>query len=352
MAKQELISVIVPVYNGEKVIEKCIDSLLKQTYQEMEIILVNDGSIDNTDSICSSYRKKYDCIKYFLQKNQGPGAARNRGLKEAKGEYLAFVDADDWLEPSFLIGFQFDKIKADFYIGGYIFNTYGTPFSCKKYEEICCSGLSEIRDEFFRQNLQANGYPWGKLYKSSIIRENSLRFNEKLSINEDHLFVFQYYLLCGSLSINSTINYQYRVFDDGGNKLSLRKHPYNEYIEIFNSFNIVIASMRRKWNLNEINCKDLLLSFVYVKRLNAIEASVLNNEKHLFCVELDYWISNKVIFPSKKEKVILLIIRGYFPRWFKWYALKLIYNLKFYYYKHRDVQSSIYRHILSKSSKL
>ncbi len=347
-----MISIIVPVYNAINYLPQCIDSIICQSYIDWELILVDDGSKDQSGKICDEYTKQDNRIKVIHQSNNGVSSARNAGINHAKGEYLCFVDADDWLEPSFLIDFQFDKIKADFYIGGYIFNTYGTPFSCKKYEEICCSGLSEIRDEFFRQNLQANGYPWGKLYKSSIIRENSLRFNEKLSINEDHLFVFQYYLLCGSLSINSTINYQYRVFDDGGNKLSLRKHPYNEYIEIFNSFNIVIASMRRKWNLNEINCKDLLLSFVYVKRLNAIEASVLNNEKHLFCVELDYWISNKVIFPSKKEKVILLIIRGYFPRWFKWYALKLIYNLKFYYYKHRDVQSSIYRHILSKSSKL
>lgn len=347
-----MISIIVPVYNTANYLPQCVDSIICQSYTDWELILVDDGSKDQSGMICDEYAKRDNRIMVIHQSNNGVSSARNAGINYAKGEYLCFVDADDWLEPSFLIDFQFDKIKVDFYIGGYIFNTYGTPFSCKKYEEICCSGLSEIRDEFFRQNLQANGYPWGKLYKSSIIRENSLRFNEKLSINEDHLFVFQYYLLCGSLSINSTINYQYRVFDDGGNKLSLRKHPYNEYIEIFNSFNIVIASMRRKWNLNEINCKDLLLSFVYVKRLNAIEASVLNNEKHLFCVELDYWISNKVIFPSKKEKVILLIIRGYFPRWFKWYALKLIYNLKFYYYKHRDVQSSIYRHILSKSSKL
>lgn len=347
-----MISIIVPVYNTANYLAQCVDSIICQSYTDWELILVDDGSKDQSGMICDEYAKRDNRIMVIHQSNNGVSSARNAGINYAKGEYLCFVDADDWLEPSFLIDFQFNKIKVDFYIGGYIFNTYGTPFSCKKYEEICCSGLLEIRDEFFRQNLQTNGYPWGKLYKSSIIRENNLRFNEKLSINEDHLFVFQYYLLCGSLSINSTVNYQYRVFNDGGNKLSLRKHSYNEYMEVFNSFNIVIANMRQKWNLKEINYKNLLLSFVYVKRLNAIEALVLNNEKHLFCVELDYWISNKVIFSSKKEKFILLIIRGYFPQWLKWCTLKLIYSLKFYYYKHRDAQSSIYRHILSKSAKL
>lgn len=347
-----MISIIVPVYNTANYLPQCVDSIICQSYTDWELILVDDGSKDQSGMICDEYAKRDNRIMVIHQSNNGVSSARNAGINYAKGEYLCFVDADDWLEPSFLIDFQFDKIKVDFYIGGYIFNTYGTPFSCKKYEEICCSGLSEIRDEFFRQNLQTNGYPWGKLYKSSIIRENNLRFNEKLSINEDHLFVFQYYLLCGSLSINSTINYQYRVFDDGGNKLSLRKHSYNEYMEVFDSFNIVIANMRQKWNLNEIQYKNLLLTFVYVKRLNVIEALVLNNEKKIFDGELNYWTKSKILFSSKRGWIILQIVKSHIPKWLKWCALKLIFDVKSYYYKHRDSQSAIYRHILLKSSKL
>lgn len=347
-----MISIIIPVYNADLYLSKCIDSVKSQTYTDWELILVDDGSKDQSGRICDEYAKQDHRITVIHQSNKGVSSARNAGMAIAKGEYLCFVDADDWLNPSFLIEFQFDRIEADFYIGGYIFNTYGTPFSYKKYEDKYCAGSLEIRDEFFRQNLQENGYPWGKLYKSSIISESGLRFNEKLSINEDHLFVFQYYLLSESLSVNSTVNYQYRVFNDEGNKLSIRKHSYYEYMEIFNSFCIVIADIQQKWNLSVEKYNRLLLSFVYLKRLNAMEALVLNNGKCLFDGELDFWTKNRVVFTSKREKIILNIINSKFSKFFKWHILKIIFVLRAYYYKCRNDKSAIYRHILSKSSKL
>ena len=99
---EELISIIVPAYNASKYIEKCLNSILSQTYKNFEIIVVNDGSTDNTLDILKKCSEQSDKIKIVAQKNKGVSAARNNGLEHAKGQYIAFVDADDTLEQEFL----------------------------------------------------------------------------------------------------------------------------------------------------------------------------------------------------------------------------------------------------------
>lgn len=106
------ITVIVPIYNKEKYIEECINSLTNQTLQEIEIICINDGSTDNSKKIIESISKKEPKIKIINQKNKGPGHARNQGLKNAKGEYIAFIDADDWIEQNTLENL-YKKAKKD-----------------------------------------------------------------------------------------------------------------------------------------------------------------------------------------------------------------------------------------------
>lgn len=102
MIDAPLISVIVPVYNGEKYIRKCVDSILMQTYPHLEIVLVNDGSVDNSGNICDAYAKQDKRIKVIHQPNKGISAARNAGIDVACGEYISFVDSDDWIAPEFV----------------------------------------------------------------------------------------------------------------------------------------------------------------------------------------------------------------------------------------------------------
>ena len=99
MEKDIKISVIIPVYNAEKYLRECLDSVVCQTIQEKEIICINDGSVDKSEEILEEYSSRYDFFTYYKQKNQGAGVARNNGLKHAKGKYLAFWDADDVFEP-------------------------------------------------------------------------------------------------------------------------------------------------------------------------------------------------------------------------------------------------------------
>ena len=118
---KDLITVIVPVYNVEKYLEQCVDSILNQTYKNIEIILVDDGSKDKSGQLCNEFSNKYSQIKTIHKKNAGLGMARNSGLKIANGEYIAFVDSDDWLAPQALKNLydSMTKFNCDYCKGGF-----------------------------------------------------------------------------------------------------------------------------------------------------------------------------------------------------------------------------------------
>jgi len=114
------ISIIIPVYNSEKYLKECIDSILSQTFLDFELVLVNDGSTDSSGKICDEYALKDSRVRVFHKENGGVSAARNTGIKAAKGKYVTFVDADDKVKPSFLMDFNSLELEADFYVQGYI----------------------------------------------------------------------------------------------------------------------------------------------------------------------------------------------------------------------------------------
>ena len=98
----EKVSVIVPVYNVEKYLRQCLDSILQQTYQNLEILIINDGSTDGSDAICREYLEKDERISYFAKENTGISDTRNVGIRQATGEYVTFVDSDDWIEKTYI----------------------------------------------------------------------------------------------------------------------------------------------------------------------------------------------------------------------------------------------------------
>lgn len=178
------ISIIVPIYNAEKFIEKCINSLLNQTKQELEFILINDGSTDNTESIIKKYTDKR--IKYFKNKNQGIGKTRNFGISKAKGKYLMFIDSDDYItENACEELYQKAKTsKADIVVCDF-YKIYDN----KKQEEI---KLPSFKTTSLKDNpnilIDINLAPWNKLYKTSLIKENNIKFVEGIKY-EDAPFV-------------------------------------------------------------------------------------------------------------------------------------------------------------------
>lgn len=175
------VSVIVPIYNSEKYLKKCLDSLVNQTLKEMEFILINDGSTDASEDIITSYHDKR--IKYFKQENMGIGATRNRGIKEAKGEYIAFLDSDDYMElDAFLEMYkEASKRNLDIILGDFYQEEDNQEELIKLID---FSDTSLLKSPNLLMDIPLA--PWNKLYKRNLIEDCSFPINLKY---EDTPFV-------------------------------------------------------------------------------------------------------------------------------------------------------------------
>ena len=196
-----LISIIIPVYNCSIYINKCIDSIIKKKGVDYEIILIDDGSNDLSGSICDLYAKKHKNIMVYHKENEGVSAARNTGLDKCRGEYITYVDSDDFLEPNALslmlkklieldvdivIG-SFNKVSSEGDLIASIQNTDGD--SLLDAIEIVEYTISYLRNPRKNQMLMSC---WGKLFRMSIIEKNSIRFDTSLDIGENMDFNFNY----------------------------------------------------------------------------------------------------------------------------------------------------------------
>lgn len=194
------ISIIVPAFNAESTIARCIDSILKQTLTEFELIIIDDGSADRTSEICAAYGD--DRIHYYRKENGGPSSARNMGLSLARGEYIGFVDADDGIVPEMYEKMYAAgrKYNADLCVCDYKFISNG---KATNYTDFLRGGYftkTQIRDEamaVFLGNLNTEGdignVDWGvmrRIYRRAFIQENNIHFDETLCNAEDCLFCF------------------------------------------------------------------------------------------------------------------------------------------------------------------
>ncbi len=183
MQKNPKISVIVPVYNGEEFLSQCLDSILAQTLQDIEILCVNDGSTDNSLKILKGYAKKDKRIQIINQKNQGLSASRNNAMKIAKGEYLSFVDADDYINEQFLEELYNSAIKenADIALGNIIRVENGEkPWLCYKKKQV-----ADKTDDIFKLlNLPKTCYVWNRIYRREFILNNNLFFKEGITFED------------------------------------------------------------------------------------------------------------------------------------------------------------------------
>ena len=218
-----LISVIVPVYNVEKYLNKCVDSILGQTFRDFEVLLVDDGSPDRCPQICDEYARKDSRVRVFHQPNKGVGAARNLGILNIRGGYLTFLDSDDFYDPDHLQNFV-EYIKE-----GYDWITCRT---CGVREDGEVSYPKKVAGSVIKANsrqeiddLMGNfpSFPWvnNKLFKTSIVRENGLSFILTSNFNEDITFNINFSQYACSLVVlpYPTYNYVY-------NPNSITKNKY------------------------------------------------------------------------------------------------------------------------------
>ncbi len=206
--KDTLVSIIVPVHNAEKYLDDCISSLTEQTYAHIEIILVDDGSTDDSKNICSKWAMKDKRIVTLSQHNRGVSTARNHGLSKIRGDYVAFVDADDWVDKDYINSLltEIKKTKADICICGY------NRISGAVSEEFQNATTKINARDFFLGILRIQtgfGVCYCKIYRSDIAKK--IAFNEKLVVGEDALYNLEISESVSKIAVIKPALYNYRV---------------------------------------------------------------------------------------------------------------------------------------------
>lgn len=251
MCMKPLVSIIIPVYNAQKYIYRCLESVRNQTYQNFECILVNDGSIDQSEKIICEFIVDDRRFKYIYQKNQGPSVARNRGIKVAEGKYLVFVDSDDYILEDYLY-----QLIAKIDLG---------------YDLVCCgyTDISEngeilwndfICESFSKDSLISciihgtGGVLWGKIFKTTIVRENKIYLDRKLFMCEDLIFVLEYVKYVNEWAcINNNLYIYNRL-----NKASISNNIDERYIENYEIFFERQYTLLQNLEIDKKRIEDLL----------------------------------------------------------------------------------------------
>lgn len=218
MEDNYLVSIIVPVYNAELNLRDCLNSILSQTYENIEVIIVDDGSTDRSKSICEEYAKLDSRVILISQKNSGPSGARNLGINVSNGEYIQFVDSDDILEQNMtrnLVG-ALNENNQLVICGAKVVNFKNKSiigvFSPPNDGEYNVSKFLDHFGEFFVSSL-INPL-WNKLYKTEVIKKNQIRFIENINMGEDLLFNLEYIGLCKSICVIKDQLYNYLLFNN------------------------------------------------------------------------------------------------------------------------------------------
>ena len=316
------ISIIVPVYNVEEYLRKCVDSLLSQTYRHIEIILVDDGSTDSSGEICDEYATRSNRVRAIHTENRGLSAARNRGLEEAVSTYISFVDSDDWVEEEMyttllrnIVGSKADiscvGVKSDYNEGQDILKKTDDVIECNT-------------EEFLRvviENPNIYGYVCNKLFKRDLLQE--LKFDEELRSCEDLDFTVRYATVCKKAVYIESELYHYRqratsmTGDLGYNdrKLSILD-AYEAIMPIYQKYcpecmyrlnrnylkiNInILGRMRRSHYRNDAVHKRL------TENIEQTYSLVMNDRHNSSAVRFNIWISKRIPGLSLWAKQMLL----------------------------------------------
>lgn len=228
------VSIIVPVYNVEKYIRKCLDSLVNQTLKDIEIIIINDGTKDKSALICEEYAQIDNRIKVIHKENGGLGNARNVGMTYANGEYIGFVDSDDWVDLDY-----YEKLYNK---------------AIEENADVCVGGIKVFKNNSYKIKLQPDnfetlfatqGFAWLKIYKRDFVEKYRIQFTEKLYY-EDMFFAMMVYLYMSKCAIANETFYYYRQQAQSIVHTCINS---SKLFDIFKVFNLLINEL--KFNKNE-----------------------------------------------------------------------------------------------------
>lgn len=261
-----LVSIIVPVYNAEKYLNRCIDSILSQTMTDFELLLIDDGSKDNSGRIFDEYAEKDARVRVFHKPNGGVSSARNLGLDNAKGKWITFVDADDRCSCNYL-EHLLSKVDDDTdLIISYAVICDSTGEKAEVYPEYRVNATNFER-LFVDSDMHWHTSPWAKLYRASIIYENSLRFNEMMHIGEDADFLFSFMLITDKIYVSSDTDYYYTC--DVSGSLTKRINTIDSEIASYRTILCLVNRIIQQKDIKDNRSLDNLgwLVASYVRRV-------------------------------------------------------------------------------------
>lgn len=306
-----IVSIIVPAYNAEKYMERCIRSALAQTYDAFELIVINDGSTDATEAICASFTKDRR-IKLINKQNAGVSAARNTGLEQCKGKYVMFLDADDTLEPIACEKLVAEMERgADLCIGDHFVKKNDKKRKRGCITDILSPGMYEKQDvlEKFGKLYTENclNPPWAKCYRRDLIEEP---FSPELSLGEDLIFNLNYLINCARISIIPDIIYNY-YNEDNTLSTGFRLSAFEMIKSVFCETEKICGKLNIAWPVEEVDEKivrDLLTLFEkYVHSMKSFSSYKKIGETYT-ALEIADIFENTNIVIRKKHKIEKLLL--------------------------------------------
>lgn len=285
-----LISIIIPIYNAEKDLPKCIESCCNQTHSKLEIILVNDGSSDNCSSICHDYASKDSRIIVIDKENSGVSDTRNTGIKSASGEFIMFVDADDWIEPETIekmVAFQAAN-NLDLTTAGITLYRNHSIYSDILPEKEVIHGTAAISKHLANsQKITYYRPPVVKLFKHSLLKENNIQYDVSLKLNEDFIFVLDYLKVCKSIG---TLNASFYNYNQTFTSEKTQHYGYQD--------------VRQQWNLNLLQFRIYKSFFVNLQTYDENSFAI-----NTFLITRIRGFLTSVILADGNSKTIKAILR-------------------------------------------
>ena len=301
-----LVSIIVPVYENEKEIGPCLSAILQQSYKNIQIIVINDGSRDHTQKICEKYQESDSRIEIFYKENEGAGAARNDGLNVARGEFICFIDADDLVSEKYVEKLvdaveQFDMAICYFDDKKNEKLFWNEKISCNR-DEIYCRMLNP----YYQSDLRCYGYLWNKIFRRELIERNNIRFENKYKMWEDMLFCCKYVEKIHSACVIKDVLYFY----NRNNEKSI-SHVLNfETMEVWDETAEEVNEIVKKLNLEEkLNYKDVLCDLYMKTLIYAIKEKKVKDMRQ----DREHFIKINFSKMRKKYKIIFQLYKC-FPK--------------------------------------
>lgn len=250
--KTPLFSIVVPVYNAGDYLSRCIESLLAQNFTDFEVLLIDDGSTDCSPRICDDYAAQHPHIRVLHQSNAGVSAARNAGIDLATGQWVCFVDSDDYADENFLAAFAAQGcLEADcLNLQGWktVSNSSGEALRVYRFPDLLIDRQNIVRQvatyRFFDNNT-----PWAKLFNREVLNRHRIRFRTELPVREDIVFVYTYRLYISKIKLIDASAYCYRQAENRVTLSHKTIHPYRVFLLLREELPPLIKKVLQKFNI-------------------------------------------------------------------------------------------------------